>query len=495
MWKKVHPRLVFITTLTVLVLLGGTTFFLNRLDATALRFHVPNLSKFWAPDTTQQTHNLDTAVLVTFYQIDNPELNVDTSIVSSKTENPDVPSDSDTLGKPKKVKIVGQEHLKNKIYSLQFPPNNPNLLAPFYESLRRETGKRTIRILHFGDSQIEGDRISGYLRHRFQERFGGSGPGLLTCSPPLAQHATIEQKVEGSWIHDNVMNPSSVTNHLSFGIMGQTSVFTNVPPQQAAIHFRLSYLSYPTARNYNWVRIFLGKSNYPLEINLYGKDSLILVDSFVPEDELNVFGFMLNKTPTDITFRFRSQQSPNFYAIVLDQTTGVTVDNIPWRGSSGAQFSKIDKDLLRYFFKQLNVRFIILQFGVNVVKNIQNSYRWYEDILVKQLEHLRSATGDTPILLVGVSDMSRKVDGGYESYPNIPAIRDAQRRAAFRTGCAFWDCYEAMGGKNSMQEWVNADPPLANKDFVHFNMRGNKIIAHMLYQAIMEHYESSVVQP
>ena len=44
-----------------------------------------------------------------------------------------------------------------------------------------------------------------------------------------------------------------------------------------------------------------------------------------------------------------SQQSPSFYALALDQTVGITVDNIPWRGSSGAEFSKIDKELLNYF--------------------------------------------------------------------------------------------------------------------------------------------------
>jgi lysophospholipase L1-like esterase len=145
---------------------------------------------------------------------------------------------------------------------------------------------------------------------------------------------------------------------------------------------------------------------------------------------------------------------------------------------------------LNYFFKQLNVRLIIFQFGVNIVPNVVKSYTWYENLMVKQLQHLRSAAGNTPIIVIGVSDMSRKKETWYESYPNIVAIRNAQRNAAFRTGCAFWDLYEAMGGNNSMPSWVFADPPLANKDFVHFNARGSRIVSHMLYEAIMNDFDN-----
>jgi lysophospholipase L1-like esterase len=59
-----------------------------------------------------------------------------------------------------------------------------------------------------------------------------------------------------------------------------------------------------------------------------------------------------------------------------------------------------------------------------------------------------------------------------------------------KTGCAFWDLYQAMGGKNSMVQWVNATPSLAEKDFTHFNFRGARIIGEMLYNAIIKEYVS-----
>jgi hypothetical protein len=84
--------------------------------------------------------------------------------------------------------------------------------------------------------------------------------------------------------------------------------------------------------------------------------------------------------------------------------------------------------------------------------------------------------------------MSRKWAGTYQSYPNIPLIRDAMRNAAFKNSCAFWDLYEAMGGENSMVAWVNNEPPLAGKDFTHFSHKGAEFVGEMLYNALISEY-------
>jgi lysophospholipase L1-like esterase len=84
--------------------------------------------------------------------------------------------------------------------------------------------------------------------------------------------------------------------------------------------------------------------------------------------------------------------------------------------------------------------------------------------------------------------MSTRINGEYASYPNIPLIRNAMRNAAFKTGVAFWDLYEAMGGQNSMVSWVNEKPSLAAKDFTHFNPQGARYVGEMIYEALMKDY-------
>jgi lysophospholipase L1-like esterase len=130
-----------------------------------------------------------------------------------------------------------------------------------------------------------------------------------------------------------------------------------------------------------------------------------------------------------------------------------------------------------------------LQFGVNVVPYVIKDYTFYEEQFYNQLKLLKSIAPGVSILVVGVSDMSRKEGELYVSYPNIEKIRDAQRRAAFKAGCAFWDLYEAMGGENSMPSWVFAKPALANKDFTHFTAKGASLVSEMLYKALLSEYE------
>jgi lysophospholipase L1-like esterase len=77
---------------------------------------------------------------------------------------------------------------------------------------------------------------------------------------------------------------------------------------------------------------------------------------------------------------------------------------------------------------------------------------------------------------------------GY-SYSTVPGIRDAQKRAAERAGCAFWDLYEIMGAKNSVFKWARQRPSLMAPDLAHFSNAGQKLIGNLLYKALMIEYQ------
>ncbi|NNJ55739.1 MAG: hypothetical protein HKP14_06390, partial [Bacteroidia bacterium] len=69
---------------------------------------------------------------------------------------------------------------------IQLPPNNPNVLNTIIKALAIESKSKVVRILHYGDSQLEGDRITDYLRNRLQQLFGGEGPGIVLPKEPAA---------------------------------------------------------------------------------------------------------------------------------------------------------------------------------------------------------------------------------------------------------------------------------------------------------------------
>ena len=56
----------------------------------------------------------------------------------------------------------------------------------FMNILKNESKTKVVRILHYGDSQLEGDRITDYFRNKMQRRFGGKGPGILLPNEPAA---------------------------------------------------------------------------------------------------------------------------------------------------------------------------------------------------------------------------------------------------------------------------------------------------------------------
>jgi len=76
------------------------------------------------------------------------------------------------------------------------------------------------------------------------------------------------------------------------------------------------------------------------------------------------------------------------------------------------------------------------------------------------------------------------------TYNNLPELVEAMKNVALLTGCGYWNMFDAMGGKNSMPSWVNAEPELARPDYVHFSNRGARLIANMFYNALIIEYNN-----
>ena len=142
--------------------------------------------------------------------------------------------------------------------------------------------------------------------------------------------------------------------------------------------------------------------------------------------------------------------SPDIYGISIESKTGVIVDNIPQRGSAGLEFTMVDRDNLAESYKKLSPDLFILHYGLNIVKNVRDDYSYYRKGLVKQISLLKKISPLTPILVIGVTDMASNEGDSIKSYRNIPAIIEAQKRAARETGVAFWDSYSAMGGNHQL---------------------------------------------
>jgi hypothetical protein len=261
---------------------------------------------------------------------------------------------------------------------------------------------------------------------------------------------------------------------------------------EAWIKIAASHLSYPDSRNFNKVNLFFGNNKQPFVLRFEDeKNELMRVDTIDAGKGMREVSWSFETPPKKFAIKFKGKDSPDIYCISMQKDHGIIVDNVAMRGSSGVDFARTDITLLGNMLKKMNTKLLIMEFGVNVVPNVTEEYKFYEDWFYKNLKALKDLDPELCIIVIGVSDMSRKnlTGDAYESYPNIEKIRDAQRNAAFRANCAFWDLYSAMGGKNSMPSWVLADPPLASPDFTHFNFEGARIVSQMFYNALIAEYD------
>jgi len=383
----------------------------------------------------------------------------------------------------------------SKRQNLEYPKAEKEVLYPFFNQLKNlKTSGELIRILHYGDSQIEGDRITSYIRNELQKQFGGSGIGLFAPVLIKGTNISMQHKLDGNWERYTMQSIKHGTIfHKRLGALMSFGRFAPVNTYEdnfcaGEINLKKSNISYLKTRKFKQCRVFYGYNERPFIAELKYKDKTLDAELIPVSHQLNTLSWDIDGALNEITISFKGEDSPDIYAIALDDHSGVAVDNIPLRGSSGTDFTKTDLAFLRSMYQKLNTKLIILQFGVNLVPHITSDYSYYEKQFYKQLKTLKGLRPDISIIVIGVSDMSRNNKGRFESYPNIEKIRKAQKNAAFKAGCAFWDMYEAMGGRNSMPSWVYAVPPLARPDFTHFSWKGSVVISKMFFEALMKDY-------
>ncbi len=399
------------------------------------------------------------------------------------------------------IRKASYDSLVASIHKIEMTDTGRVNLHRFFKTLHN---KKLVRIMHYGDSQIEGDRITSFLRNKFQVKFGGTGPGLRPAVQPYDYIFSAVQENSGNWVRYPIYGKVDTTvEHDRYGVMGAFSRFA--PPVSDTLPFKDSVLyeaemsitkseiSYKRTREYGHFRMFWGNAKSPVEMQLVVKGEVYFTDTLPAGKDYAVAGCDLPDSTSHISIRFSGYDSPDVYGVELAGTKGVIFDNIALRGSSGTIFTKSDYLHSLKMYNDLNPGLILLQFGGNVMpyikdeKAIENYARWFKS----QISRLKEMCPDAAIILIGPSDMSTKVKDKYVTYEYLPKVVGALKEAALSTGCGFWDMYEAMGGQNSMPSWVNADPELARPDYVHFSPRGARLVANMFYNALILEYTNS----
>lgn len=322
-----------------------------------------------------------------------------------------------------------------------------------------------VRIIHYGDSQLEEDRITSGLRQHFQEQFGGGGVGMMPAQKWVYK-MTCAQTTSPELNYRLAYGPASMrASHNGYGPMATVA--------HTAGLVRISFSPTKNER-FSHVRDFNKVS--VLRSNPDGSGLQYVTQEF---DSMQHQITVTVDGPADI------------YGILLDQKTGVSMDNVPMRGSSGSIFTRISRNTLEPFFKQENVGLIILQYGGNSVPAMKNEKALHTFCreIQKQVRYFKELAPQAKILFIGPSDMSTNIGGQMRTYPLLPQFVKLLEQYLTECGAAFWDMFEAMGGEGSMVQWVNARPQLAGEDYIHFTHKGAEHVSDLLYETIDTYYK------
>ena len=318
-------------------------------------------------------------------------------------------------------------------------------LQAFYESLA-ETGNKRIRVMHYGDSQIEEDRMTMQIREALQAQYGGSGVGLM----PLAQTIPTITEKQQLFMAGRYVNPAQgprryfvygfkrdQRNDGLYGPMGQMAEMNDSLVSGSEQVMAVCTPQGKQARYTRW-QVFADSS----------------VDYSLSGDTVRLEG------------------KGNVYGLSQESETGIIVDNIPMRGCLGTVFTKIDSEQLATFYREQNVRLIILQFGGNAIPSNQNpgTIRSIVRGLREQVRFLQTCAPEASILFIGPSDMLTQTDGEWHTYPMVPYMDKLLRQMALDENIAYFSLFHWMGGAGSMKKWQEVG--MAGTDGIHFYRSG-----------------------
>ncbi len=397
-------------------------------------------------------------------------------------------SNNINAGKPSAVTIPSLPrdtlNLSDSLHTFR-SDDHSGLLGDFCDLLSNKKGQ--IRIMYYGDSQIEGDRITSYLRYNLRKRGpGGTGPGLFLPVMPVSYTKSIYVRASSNWAKYNYL--SYRNGEIASRNFGPFMAFCRylpegqVPPTESKAWIRIvpSMFADSASSQYEYLRIFYSNPGGPVLITVRPDLHPALTDTLKVAEYVKEFVCPLYRAK-NILIEFSGKSSPDIYAMSIESREGIIVDNIPQRGSAGLEFTMVERENLKEAFKLLHPDMVILHFGLNIVRNLSESYSYYEKGLCRQLSLLHEiCPPGTRFLLVGLTDMAYGDGDSVKPYTNIPAIITAQKNAAKKSGAVFWDAEKAMGGEASIIRWNGMDPPLAKKDYVHFTDQGADTLARIM---------------
>jgi len=361
-------------------------------------------------------------------------------------------------------------------------------LDAFYARLaktkRKEAGAVT-RILHYGDSVITSDYISGTMRRKMQAEFGDAGHGFILVAKGWDWyfHNDVVQGSGNGWSSSRITGPFAKdamygVGGVSFaGTPGATAWFgtaTGATYGKKVSRFDVYYLETPNGGD--------------VELKADGK-----TETFSTRGETRtsrIKSFAVTDGEAKLTLKVVSG-APRLFGVALERDQpGVVYDALGANGGRGELLGGMDGT---HWKEQMDLRdpaLVILNFGTNESEVGMASRESYEKTLRALVDKVKAAAPKASVLIAAPLDRAEKNEatGAMHTKPVIKKLVESQKKVAAEAGVGFWNTYEAMGGEGSKATWVKKG--LAGSDLTHPSAQGAEIVGDLLFKALTAGFEA-----
>ncbi|MFO0667156.1 MAG: GDSL-type esterase/lipase family protein [Polyangiaceae bacterium] len=349
--------------------------------------------------------------------------------------------------------------------------------------------KAVTRVLHYGDSVITSDYVSGTLRRKLQTRFGDAGHGFILVANAWEWyfHNDVMHYASSGWTANRISGP--LAKNAEYGLGG--AVFRGVPGSSATFgtassgtygrkvsHFDVYYLAQP------------GGGDIEVKVSGEAPQTFSTKDEDAGSAHAAIHRVDVADGEAKMTLRAAGRGELKVYGVALERDApGVVVDALGALGARMKMWEPVPEEHLREQFDLRKPALIVLQFGTNESEDGGINAPEYEKTLSTVLQKWKRAAVGASILVASPLDRAeRDANGRLRSNRVLMKIVDLQQKIAAKEGVAFWNTWKAMGGEGSMGRWLNAKPQLCSGDLTHPTPAGAEVIGDLFYKALAAGY-------
>lgn len=365
--------------------------------------------------------------------------------------------------------------------------NDYSSISSLFDKIK-QTLSRKLKVLHIGDSHVQTDIFTGYIRNEMQNIMGDGGRGFVFPYAAAATHAAYDYRTscKGEWDYSRNVQPLPAYD---MGVTGAT-----IHTEDSSAGFKLIFNKWALKGNCNVLKLYCKRSpeSFDLKLKASGLSAPLYIDCNAFNDRLYIEIKLPAASDTLEFFVNKTDSVQNYfecYGLLLEtsEDKGVLYNSV---GINGAGLKSILKEnLLLYQISELKPDLVVLDIGLNDFYKVAFNSEQIEKDLSNIIDIIQRASPDASIILSDGQDVYYR----YWDEANCKTYAALMREIAFRKGCAFYDYFYVSGGQYSMVSWLKNK--LARYDKVHLTVSGYILRGELFFNALLNSYYMSLIKP